>query len=103
MGLIRQQLLWIVLLTTSASCNGEGVSIGLVGSRVHGGIKSHGPDLIDDWCKRTGNQVHYSATPDSTTDQYALYEQDWAARTSDIDIYMIDITWQGPRCPMRST
>jgi len=99
MGLIRKQLLWIVLLTTSASCNGEGVSIGLVGSRVHGGIKSHGPDLIDDWCKRTGNQVHYLATPDSTTDQYALYEQDWAARTSDIDIYVIDITWQGAALP----
>ena len=28
-----------------------------------------------------------------------MYEQDWAARTSDIDIYVIDITWQGAALP----
>jgi trehalose/maltose transport system substrate-binding protein len=32
-------------------------------------------------------------------DRYALYEQDWAARTPDIDIYMIDVTWQGAAWP----
>jgi len=70
---------------------------------VHGEIERHGPDLIDDWCKRTGNQVHYLDTPDSTTDRYALYEQNWAARTSDVDIYMLDVTWQVPLGRMRST
>ncbi|HXO96504.1 MAG TPA: ABC transporter substrate-binding protein [Chthoniobacterales bacterium] len=105
MGTKRNQRFWIlVLLTTSLltlnrNCCGEGVNIGLLGFRVHGGIERHGPDLIDDWCKRTGNQVHYLDTPDSTTDRYTLYEQNWAARTPDVDIYMLDVTWQGAALP----
>lgn len=105
MDVMRSHRFWIIallttsLLTLNRNCCGEGVSIGLLGFRAHGGIESHGPDLIDDWCKRTGNQVRYLDTPDSTTDRYALYEQDWAARIPDIDIYMIDVTWQGAALP----
>ena len=95
-----KRLFWmIVLLTTHGGCCGWGAELGLAGYRVHGGIGDHGLNPIDDWCKRTGNKVHYLPTPNSTTDQYASYQQNWAARTSDIDIYIIDIVWQGAAAP----
>src|SRR5258708_37061250 len=72
MGTMRNHQFWILvlftisLLTLNRNCRGEGVNIGLLGFRVHGGIERHGPYLIEDWCKKTGNQFHNLDTPDST-------------------------------------
>ncbi len=47
------------------------------------------------WAKRTGNKVRVLASPKSTTDRLALYQQQLAAGSSEVDVYMIDVIWPG--------
>ncbi len=47
------------------------------------------------WAKQTGNKVEVVSTPNSTTDRLALYQQQLAAGSSDIDVYQIDVIWPG--------
>lgn len=47
------------------------------------------------WAAETGNKVEVVSTPNSTTDRLALYQQQLAAGSSDIDVYQIDVIWPG--------
>ncbi len=47
------------------------------------------------WAKRTGNKVRVLASPKSTTDRLALYQQQLAAGSDEVDVYMIDVIWPG--------
>ncbi len=47
------------------------------------------------WAQKTGNKVEVVSTPNSTTDRLALYQQQLAAGSSDIDVYQIDVIWPG--------
>lgn len=48
-----------------------------------------------EWAAKTGNQVKLFTAPTSTTDILALYRQMFAAKSSDIDVYMVDVVWPG--------
>src|ERR1700756_4754393 len=45
----------------------------------------------EQFTKETGIQVHYIARPVSTTETLMLWQQDWAAQTPDIDVYIVDV------------
>ena len=47
------------------------------------------------WAENTGNQVTVIATPNSSTERLALYQQQLAAGSSGIDVYVIDVVWPG--------
>ncbi|ADR35964.1 extracellular solute-binding protein family 1 [Oceanithermus profundus DSM 14977] len=47
------------------------------------------------WAAKTGNSVKVLPSPKSTTDRLALYQQQLAAGSSDVDVYMIDVIWPG--------
>jgi trehalose/maltose transport system substrate-binding protein len=47
------------------------------------------------WAKQSGNTVQVISTPNSTTERLALYQQQLAAGSSDIDVYQIDVIWPG--------
>ncbi|TQF84817.1 ABC transporter substrate-binding protein [Elioraea sp. Yellowstone] len=47
------------------------------------------------WARRTGHAVSLVSTPPSATDRLALFQQLLAARSSDIDVFQVDIVWPG--------
>lgn len=51
--------------------------------------------FADEWGKKTGNTVKMYSPPASSTDQLALLRQQFAAKSGDIDVLMIDIVWPG--------
>jgi trehalose/maltose transport system substrate-binding protein len=49
----------------------------------------------DIWAAKTGNTVNIIQLPNETGDRLALFQQQLAAGSSDVDIYMIDVVWPG--------
>lgn len=49
----------------------------------------------DDWAKKTGNTVKLFTAPNSTTDILALFRQMFAAKSTDLDVVMVDVVWPG--------
>ncbi|MEJ7136890.1 ABC transporter substrate-binding protein [Amphibiibacter pelophylacis] len=48
-----------------------------------------------DWAKKTGNQVKHLSVPASTTDILGLYRRMFAAKSSDVDVVVVDVVWPG--------
>ena len=55
--------------------------------------------LLDEWARKTGNQVVYRSKPNSYPTAFGQFLVDWAAQTPDIDVYSIDTTWQAAAAP----
>lgn len=53
----------------------------------------------EEWAQKTGNKVEYIDAPADTNDRLALYQQYWAAKSPDVDVYMIDVIWPGIVAP----
>lgn len=53
----------------------------------------------DAWAAKTGNKVVFVDTPADTNDKLALFQQYWAAKSSDVDVYQIDVIWPGIVAP----
>lgn len=49
----------------------------------------------EEWAKKTGNTLKLFSQPSSTTDSLALYRQLFAAKSSDIDVIVVDVVWPG--------
>ncbi|SMB91328.1 ABC transporter substrate-binding protein [Deinococcus hopiensis] len=47
------------------------------------------------WAKKTGNTVKIFESPALTNDRLGLYQQQLAAKSSDIDVYQLDVVWPG--------
>ena len=56
-------------------------------------------EMVEAWGKKTGSRVEYIDSPADTNDRLALYQQYWAARSPDVDVYMIDVIWPGIVAP----
>mgnify|MGYP003397670203 FL=1 len=56
-------------------------------------------EMVEAWGKKTGTRVEYIDSPADTNDRLALYQQYWAARSPDVDVYMIDVIWPGIVAP----
>lgn len=69
--------------TVTISCGSVGVDFEF--------CKKH----TDEWAKKTGNTVKLFTQPQSTTDILALFRQMFAAKSSDLDIIMVDVVWPG--------
>ena len=54
---------------------------------------------VEAWAQQTGNQVNIVATPNSSSERFALYQQILASHSSDIDILQIDVVWPGTLAP----
>jgi trehalose/maltose transport system substrate-binding protein len=78
---------------------------------LHAGVTLHlagppgGPELdfvkkvCDEWAQKTGNEVQLISRPNDTTQALQTFEQYWAARSGDVDIYQVDVIWQGICAP----
>jgi trehalose/maltose transport system substrate-binding protein len=47
------------------------------------------------WSAKTGNTVKVVAAPQSTSEQLALYQQFLTGKSSDIDVFQVDVIWPG--------
>src|ERR1700747_868173 len=53
----------------------------------------------DEWAQKTGNTVELISRPNDTTQALNQFQQYWAARSGDVDIYQVDVIWQGICAP----
>jgi trehalose/maltose transport system substrate-binding protein len=51
--------------------------------------------FAEEWGKANGHTVKMYSPPASTTDNLALLRQQFAAKSSDVDVIMIDVIWPG--------
>lgn len=51
--------------------------------------------LMQEWTARTGHKVRIFVTPNSSTDQLALYRQQFGAKSGEVDVLMVDVVWPG--------
>lgn len=47
------------------------------------------------WSKQSGHEVKVVSTPNSATERLSLYQQLFAARSGDVDVFQIDVVWPG--------
>ena len=59
----------------------------------------HCAKTVQAWGKANGHTVETISTPNSPTEQLALYQQMLAAKSPDIDVYQIDVVWAGILAP----
>lgn len=59
----------------------------------------HCAKTVQAWGKANGHVVETVSTPNSPTEQLALYQQMLAAKSADVDIYQIDVVWAGTLAP----
>ncbi len=50
---------------------------------------------VDAWAAETGNEVVMFQSPNLTTDRLGLFQQIFAAKSSEIDVVQIDVIWPG--------
>ena len=78
-----------------------GVALGVQAATITIACGGTGPDFefckrnAEEWAKKSGNAVKLFSQPSSTTDSLALYRQLFAAKSSDIDVIMVDVVWPG--------
>ena len=51
--------------------------------------------FAEDWGKKNGHTVKLYSAPASSTDNLGLLRQQFAAKSSDLDVVMIDVVWPG--------
>ncbi|GAB3459144.1 ABC transporter substrate-binding protein [Massilia terrae] len=89
---VRRGLAALALMWAAGAASGTEITIacGSVGTDIEVCRK-----LMDEWSAKTGNKVRIFLTPNSTTDQLALYRQQFGAHSGEVDVLMVDIVWPG--------
>jgi len=55
--------------------------------------------LAEEWAQKTGNKLEYISRPIDASATLRLFLQYWAAKSSDVDVFMVDVIWQGILAP----
>jgi trehalose/maltose transport system substrate-binding protein len=53
----------------------------------------------EEWAQKTGNKVEYISRPNDASATLQLFQQYWAAKSGDVDVFMVDVIWQGIAAP----
>ena len=75
---------------------GAGVTVRFVGAE---GVRGWMQPATEEWAKKTGNKVEYVGQPVNISATLPLYQQYWAAKSTDVDVCMIDGVWLGIVAP----
>src|SRR6516225_11221820 len=77
---------------------GAGVTVRLTGEPGgEGGRYSRA--LAEEWAEKTGNKVEYYWRPSEASTALQWCAQYWVAKSPDVDVYQIDVIWQGIAAP----
>ena len=92
MHLLRPLLAMLCLGASAAAASAATITIacGSSGNELEF-CKKH----ADAWARRTGNEVRTFSPPNNPTEALALYRQLLGAKSTDIDIILIDAVWPG--------
>jgi trehalose/maltose transport system substrate-binding protein len=77
---------------------GAGVTVRLTGDSGGEGGR-YAKALAEEWAQKTGNKVEYIGRPNDASATLQQYQQYWAAKSPDVDVYQIDVIWQGIVAP----
>jgi trehalose/maltose transport system substrate-binding protein len=55
--------------------------------------------VCEKWAAKTGNKVEYISRPNDASATLQLFQQYWAAKSADVDVFMVDVIWQGILAP----
>ena len=79
---------------------GAGVTIRFVGEpEASSGAGPWYQAVSEEWAKKTGNKLEYIGRPNDSSAALQQYQQYWAAKSPDVDVYQIDVIWQGIAAP----
>ncbi|MBV9491809.1 MAG: extracellular solute-binding protein, partial [Verrucomicrobia bacterium] len=95
---VRRRLQWsvsLVYLGLFTSGAFAGVTIRFVGDSDVGEGGRWTRAVGQEWAQKTGNTIQYISRPNDASATLQQYQQYWAARSADVDAYMIDVIWQG--------
>ena len=77
---------------------GAGVTVRLTGDSGGEGGR-YAKALAEEWAQKTGNKIEYIGRPNDATATLQQYQQYWAAKSPDVDVYQVDVIWQGIVAP----
>src|ERR1700736_3760259 len=82
-----------------ATLQAAGVTIHFAGDSDVGEGGRWTKALSEEWAKKTGNTLEYISRPNDASATLQQYQQYWAAKSADVDVYMIDVIWPGIAAP----
>ena len=74
---------------------GAGVTVRLAAEPDSGEGGRWTRSVAEEWARETGNKLEYISRPNDASAAVQQYQQYWAARSPDIDVYLVDVIWQG--------
>jgi trehalose/maltose transport system substrate-binding protein len=78
---------------------GAGVTVRLAAESDSGEGGRWTRSVAEEWARETGNKLEYISRPNDGSAALQQYQQYWAARSPDIDVYLVDVIWQGIAAP----
>jgi trehalose/maltose transport system substrate-binding protein len=84
---------FFLIISLSPAVFGQGKTIRLAGET--GGAEASSRAIALEWAQKTGNKVEFISRPQDATAALQQAQQYWAAKSPDIDVYMVDVIWQG--------
>jgi trehalose/maltose transport system substrate-binding protein len=55
--------------------------------------------VCEKWAQQTGNKLEYISRPNDSSATLQLFQQYWAAKSGDVDVFLVDVIWQGILAP----
>jgi trehalose/maltose transport system substrate-binding protein len=83
----------------SPAAFGQGATIRFAGDSDVGEGGRWSRAAAEEWAKKTGNKIEYISRPQDASATLQQFQQYWAAKSPDIDVYMVDVIWQGILAP----
>ena len=77
---------------------GAGVTVRLTGEPGGEGAR-RGQAVAEEWARKTGNKVEYYRRPLDASTALQWCQQYWVAKSPDVDVFLIDVVWQGVAAP----
>jgi trehalose/maltose transport system substrate-binding protein len=84
----------ILVTLHTPSLFGAGVTVRITGDSGGEGGR-YAKALAEEWAQKTGNKIEYIGRPNDASATLQQYQQYWAAKSPDVDVYQIDVIWQG--------
>jgi trehalose/maltose transport system substrate-binding protein len=98
-GILPRSLLAAAAAILLPSALHAGVTIHFAGDSDVGEGGRWTRAMAEEWAKKTGNTVDYISRPNDASATLQLFQQYWAAKSGDVDVYMIDVIWPGIAAP----
>ncbi|HEY5894906.1 MAG TPA: ABC transporter substrate-binding protein [Chthoniobacterales bacterium] len=89
----------LLVLALTPAALAEGITLRLAAGSDGGEGGRWTRAKAEAWAKSTGNKLEYISSPTDSTQALQQFQQYWAAKSPDVDVYMIDVIWPGIAAP----